>query len=121
MNSSTFRRCTVWQLLTVVVLLDGAGNLQGQTIYGSAYTGFQGQASLYTINPTNGTATLVGPIGFPRVGAIAFSPSGTLYGVADPVDGPPVLITINRTTGAGTEIGLLNGSEPVQDMSFRHS
>jgi len=54
----------------------------GPTIYGSAYNGGgSGASTLYTISPTTGAATSVGPIGFTFVGAIAFDSTGTLYGI----------------------------------------
>ena len=90
------------------------------TIYGSAYVGSSGAASLYTINSLTGAATLVGPIGFTTVGALAFSPSGTLYGsgTSTTVDGP-VLIMINTATGAGTLVGATGTSGNFQDIAFR--
>jgi hypothetical protein len=57
---------------------------------------------LYTINPANGAATLVGSTG-EFFGSIAFSPSGTLYLVGASFNmGPvnPVLDILNPTTGA---------------------
>ena len=91
-------------------------------IYGSAYptplTG-PGAASLYWIDPTTGAATLVGAIGFNRVGAIAFDPTtGILYG--EGIAGSThVLLSIDRSTGAGTVIGPTGVNSPFQDISFR--
>ncbi len=90
-------------------------------LFGSAHTS-GGPASLYSIDPTTGAATLIGAIGFNRVGAMAVHPStGVYYAAADrSLDATPVLITLNPTTGVGTEVGptgIISGS--VTDMSFR--
>ena len=91
-------------------------------IYGSAYMGPGGAASLYNINPNTGTATLIGPIGFSQVGAIDFSTSGILYGVGiNPANGAQDLITIDPATGTGTAIGPTTLSANVQDIAFRNS
>jgi hypothetical protein len=82
-------------------------------------------SSLYTIDPSTGTETLVGPIGFDHVSAIDFHPtSGTLYGIGERAvagDSTKVLITIDRTTGLGTEVGPLGitSRSRITDMSFR--
>jgi hypothetical protein len=63
----------------------------------------EGAASLYTINPSTGAATRVGPILFDNVDGIAFHPvTGTLYGVGHRrSDNVPVLLTIDPANGAG--------------------
>src|SRR5579862_6767035 len=94
------------------------------TIYGTAYGDRGAPASLYTLSPTTGAATLVGAIGFNQVGAIAFGPGNVLFGVGTNGTGTAVLITINTTTGAGTLVapitGLLGSCCGVaSDISFR--
>lgn len=90
-------------------------------IYGSAYTGPNAPATLYSIDPNTGAPTLIGAIGFNQVGAISFDSSGTLYGVGRrTVGGAQVLITINPTTGAGTEVGATTQSAFFQDIAFRN-
>ena len=43
------------------------------------------ESNLYTVNKTNAAATLVGPIGFPQIGALDFDPcTGVLYGAHEP-------------------------------------
>ena len=92
------------------------------TLYESAYTGPGGAANFYSVDADTGAATLIGAIGFNQVGAIDFDASGTLYAVGNRVsDGTQVLLKINRTTGAGTEIGATTLSANVQDISFRNS
>jgi hypothetical protein len=95
-------------------------------IYGSAYAGPTGGSTLYTISPTTGVATPIGPIGFERVGAIDFGPNGVLYGLGSRTTDPKVvLLTINTTTGVGTVIGptlaSVGANTPASDMSFRPS
>ncbi len=103
--------------LTIALL--GASGASAQTIFGAAYNGPNAPASLYTISPANGAATLVGPIGAATVSSIAFAPDGvTLYGVGI-VGGQFTLLRINTNTGAGTPIGLTHLVGPCQDMAFR--
>lgn len=92
--------------------------LAQSTLYGSAFIGAGGPATLYTISTSTGVATAVGPIGFNRVGALAASPSRVLYGIG--FDGTnSILIRIDPGTGAGTLIGSLGITDPTQDMAFR--
>jgi hypothetical protein len=80
-------------------------------------------ANLYTLNPATGAVTsTIGAIGFAVTGLAVHPTTGTLYGVTGGVDpsNPGHLITINRTTGAGTVFGdLLAGTtNPVADITF---
>jgi len=95
-------------------------------IYGSVYDGPRGDAALWAFAPAGtppNRERFIGAIGFQRVGAIDFSPGGTLFGVG--FDGATtVLITINTTTGVGTRVGSLGlglGNVVVQDIAFRPS
>jgi len=73
------------------------------TIYASATD--INRSELYTINPADGTATLIGEIdNSPGNIAIAINSNGKLYGVDIINDS---LISINKQTGAGTIIGSL--------------
>ena len=116
--------CVIRKLcgLTILLVLLGAGAASAQTIYGSAYSGSGGLATLYLISPTTGAATLIVPIGpsFPQVGALAFGPDGKLYGVGFTGE-TSVLLTINTTTGAGTLVGDTGISDHFQDIAFRPS
>jgi hypothetical protein len=109
-------------LAGLALFLSGAGQAHAEPIiFGSAFNGPNGPASLYTINPSTGAATLVGPIGFNRVGALDFNPvNGLLYGVGADRSGNAALLTINTATGAGTEVGAL-GIGVSQDIAFRPS
>lgn len=89
------------------------------TIYGSAYSGPSSPATFYSINPANGSATAIGSIGFNRVGAMSFSPGGTLYAIGTSAS-VIRLLTINVSTGAGTAVGAgATGSPNCQDIAFR--
>lgn len=102
----------------------------GHQLFGSAFTGAGGgagsctcPANLYWINPSTGAATLIGPIGFNRVGALDVHPTtGVVYATAQrAADNVPVLIKINLATGAGIEIGptaITTGI--ISDISFRN-
>ena len=111
----------------------------GLTLYGSAFSSDffdpnHNLSTLYQINEVSGSATAIGSIGFRIVGGIDFDSAGTLYGVGETFDNPPngippvgtlSLITINRTTGAGTAVAALTlGGNPLstsfQDISFRN-
>ena len=109
-------------LLSLVVGLCLAASAYAQsTIYGAAYLGSSGAATLYTIDPATGVATAIGPIGFNRVSSLDFGPGSVLYGVGSDGGGNAVLITINTATGAGTLVGPLGVAPPdtAQDIAFR--
>ena len=93
----------------------------GGILYGVAHlTGGPQPSSLYTIDPATGLPTLVGPIGFDKVGAIEFGADGVLYGgVGSGVTNAGALISINPSTGAGTLIGP-TGFPAISGLSFYH-
>ncbi|MGH7342040.1 MAG: IPTL-CTERM sorting domain-containing protein [Candidatus Rokuibacteriota bacterium] len=108
--------------LTLAGLLNTSVADAATLIYGSVFGGPDGPSTLWAFAPdgTPGNTTRrIGPIGFRRVGALDFSPSGTLYGVGS--TGPDtVLITIDTATGAGTLVGSLGAGDLfVQDIAFR--
>lgn len=108
------------RLLAICVIGFIAVSGFGQGLYGVAHVGSDGMASFYEIDPGTGVATLIGPVGFERCGAIDTDSSGVIYGHAERADGSDtgVLITINPNTGAGTEVGP-TGLNSVSDLSFR--
>ncbi len=102
-----------------ILILTGTASAN-PTLYGAAFQGDSNPATLYSINPTTGAATMIGSIGFARVSAIGFDrQSGILYGIGFRMDGISVLITIDRTTGAGTQAVVLNPGLLGYDLSFR--
>ena len=98
-------------------------------LYGTSYDGRDDPAIFYSINITNGIGTRVGPTGFNRISAMDVDPtSGILYAVAErPSDRQKVLISIDRLTGAGTQLAELSfgdnpeGKENIAGMSFDSS
>lgn len=108
-------------LMLLMLALGLSAPASAQQIFGSVYTGAAGPASLYQVSPASGAATLIGPIGFNRVGSIAFSPiTRTLYGVGSN-GADSVLIRIDPATGAGTLIGAFGvASVATTDIAFRN-
>lgn len=62
---------------------------------------------LYEIDPASGATTAVGTSIGVRAGGAATAPDGTLYGVELTLD-TEKLVTINTSTGVGTEVGTLS-------------
>ncbi|MEY2538625.1 MAG: hypothetical protein QOG67_2365 [Verrucomicrobiota bacterium] len=94
------------------------------TLYGTAYSGSSGMATLYMIDSTTGIGTPVGlGTGYTRVGAIDFDPlTGILYGIGTDTSTDAVdLIKINTMTGMATTVGFtgIYFSNNFQDISFR--
>jgi hypothetical protein len=94
-------------------------------LYGAANSSSGEADFLYSINPTNGTPTLIGPMGFGEVGGIRFNAGGTLFGTGETGDGIYKLFTINACTGASTLVGSAQLSSiefsAIVDISIRHS
>jgi len=84
-------------------------------------------SNLYTIDPTTGAATLVGPMGGQIwCTGLAFSADGTLFAMGwdeiSPDDWVPALYTVNPNTGAATMVGHSHhtyGDQGIPDISFR--
>jgi len=96
--------------------------------HGVLYGATGGAGGLYTIDPTNGTPTLIHAfVGASNasltygVNGLAFQPStGTLYGTTSP-DSPSSgnsLVTINPTTGQVTVIGPSGTGRPYTNIAF---
>jgi hypothetical protein len=65
-------------------------------------------SNLYLLNPSSGALLqTIGPIGFAVTGLAEDPSTGTLYGVTSlgSTTNPGSLITVNKTTGAGTLVG----------------
>jgi exosortase sorting signal-containing protein len=114
-------RILVGVLLTTLLNVAAA---DATVIYGSVFSGPEGASTLWAFSPgaaPTSFARVIGPIGFLRVGALDFSPGGTLYGVGNNSI-ETFLITINVTTGVGRTVGSLGlGDISVQDIAFRPS
>ena len=100
-------------IIALIVSAFVSGVSQAEQIILGAATGdqFAGESpsSLYRINPANGDAILVGPIGFNGVTGLALLPDGRLVASAnaDTDSKIAVLIEIDMDTGAGSLIGTL--------------
>jgi len=79
---------------------------------GTLYAASWSTNSLYTINTSTGSASLVGALGFGGIMDLAFDSHGTLYGVSNG------LYTINTTTGAGTQVAASAGSGCLMAMTI---
>jgi hypothetical protein len=97
-----------------------------QVLYGA--NGARGiPSNLYILNPSSGAVLQnVGPIGFAVTGLAVDPTTGTLYGSTGQQGRPPggapnpgSLITINKTTGAGTLVGDQRpDDETAADITF---
>ena len=93
-------------------------------LYASKHIGKDDPSTLFTIDPITAEASMIGDIGFERVGALDIDPhSGRLYGTGERTDGSdtPVLLSIDMVTGKGSEIGPMEILKPIGDISFRNS
>jgi Ca2+-binding RTX toxin-like protein len=93
-----------------------------ERLYGA--TGGPTPSNLYLLDPASGAVLqTVGPIGFAVTGLAVDPSTGTLYGTTTALDpaNPCSLITINKTTGAGTLVGAHGACPPedaVADITF---
>ncbi|NER00091.1 MAG: hypothetical protein F6K30_25905 [Cyanothece sp. SIO2G6] len=91
------------------------GKLYGFTIGSSS--------QLYTFDPANGNASLVGRLnnGFIFEGGLAFSPSGIAYGTNQNTASSPNMFSIDLSTGQATNIGLISGgSHDINGLVWRN-
>lgn len=105
-------------------MIISSGGAIGQTLYGVAHDGPEGPTTLYMVDPGNGNAAAIGPVGFWRCGGLAYDHSSSiLYATCNRPDGSftPVLVSINPNTGAGTEIGVLDVCREWSDLTVRNS
>lgn len=72
--------------------------------------------SVYTVDQTNGSISLVGPTGFSNINGLAYDPnSGTLY--CTDLNGN-AFFTVDTNTGAGTLIATLSGAMAVEGLAY---
>jgi hypothetical protein len=118
-------RCLVALAVSACGLLASAGSASADLFYGANGAGNR-PADLLILDPSSGAVLrTVGPIGYGVTGLAIDPTTGILYGVtgrnADPgtAPNPGSLITINRTTGAGTLVGdLLPDTDGATDITF---
>ncbi|MCA8922828.1 MAG: immune inhibitor A, partial [Planctomycetes bacterium] len=108
-----------YDLVTGVIAdLGGAipGNALGEGRNGLLYAG--SGVELYSVDPNSGAATYVGDGADPFAGDLAVDPtSGLLYAATNGRRGA-VLVTVDRATGAQTEIGPLGINDEIWGMGF---
>jgi len=77
-------------------------------------------AALYTIDPSNGNATLIGSLnnGFFFEGGLAFG-NGVAYGVNQDLNPTPHLFSIDLNTGQSTIIGQMGTSHDINGLAWR--
>jgi len=104
-------------ILTVIIISTAASQAD---IYGIGHLGPDGLSTLYQID-NDGSAAIIGAVGFERCGAMDFSTEGILYATCESADGSdiPLLVTIDPSTGTGTEVGPTGINPTISDMSFR--
>jgi hypothetical protein len=126
-NRSGKARNALFSLLAIIAVT--AGNAHAVDcipgLYATSYNGKWDPAIFQSIDITTGIGAQIGPIGFNRISAMDIDPTtGILYAVAerhtgsDPVVIQKVLISIDRKTGAGTQIAELSfGDNPDHEHS----
>jgi hypothetical protein len=121
---SRVRRCVVALFTSVCGLLALATSASADLLYASDGGGGN-PSNLLILNPDTGAVVKsVGPIGFAVTGLAIDPTTGTLYGVTGQstklgAPNPASLITINRTSGAGTLVGDERpDSEGAADITF---
>jgi len=104
--------------------LDFAGNgtLYSASGFNSDGTAFGG-SQLYTVNPANGNATLVGPMGLPAGYAATDLSWNNVLGqmfmvAANGTANPNQLYTVNLATGAATLVGNITGATGSLDVGL---
>ncbi len=109
------------RMFILAILLGSLGVAGSATplVYGTAYSSPHKGATLYSISPLTGSAKAVGSVGFSQVGALAFAPNGSLFGVGLNGASKWVLLKIDLISGAGTAVGPTGLDTPFQDISFR--
>jgi hypothetical protein len=110
---------TTGQATPVSATTPGQGSL-GALAFSPNGALFGINSELFSVNPTTGVKTLIGPLGM-RVVAADFDCSGTLYGVEFSTTSQR-LVTINVVTGAATAVAILSQNVGlVQSIFFTQS
>lgn len=108
-------------ILAILVFLGGAA--QAQVLYGISHEGPNGPSTLHIIDQNSGAVSTIGPVGFERCGGMSFDALGNLFATCERSDGSDttVLVQIDISTGAGTEVGAAGNCDNWTDVSFRNS
>jgi hypothetical protein len=104
-----------------LAVIAGQGIVLGQsTIYGVG-PGPGSPYTLYRVSAATGAATVIGPIFGAISITIAFAPNGRLYGSGFDFFFTPLLLTIDASSGASTQVPIsgLAGGIGANDFAFR--
>jgi hypothetical protein len=121
-------RSLLFGLSLALLLLPALAYAQGEVLYGCNGGEGGNPSNLYTIDPTTGAATLVGPMGMEACSGLASAANGALYAVGHDPDNPNdwfSLFVVNPATGTATPIGESHhsfggdNSSRIADLSFR--
>jgi DNA-binding beta-propeller fold protein YncE len=106
--------CTLTALFAVSTSVQAAPLLYGADGSGGL------SSNLYIIDAATGSVVeTIGPIGFSVTGLALDPMSGTLYGATGGAGANSgTLLTINRSTGAGTIVGTFGTGAPMADLAF---
>ena len=131
--STITRRTSHCVLVLVTIIALSASTSHAGPLFGTVSDFLVGD--FYSVDPTTGAATRIGPTGFIQISSLAFHPATrVVYAVGfrlDPDDIVDVLLTIDPLTGVGTQIGPTNigpatvpmcpitASDRTADIAFR--
>jgi tricorn protease-like protein len=101
------------KIAAVAALLSAAFSAHAVPVW---MTGNDG-STLYTVDSANGASTAVGNFGQGATYTLSFDAAGTLYGISNGFsDG--TLVTIDKTTGHATTVGVATGISDLMAMAF---
>jgi hypothetical protein len=112
-------------ILSSVVQNPAGGALQGLefdasgTLLGTHVPFGGGPSDLVTVDTITGLLTTIGPTGFGPIGGLAFdSGFNTLYGITSGQVIPPILLSVNPSTGVATQIAVTTISTYAGSLEF---
>jgi hypothetical protein len=109
-------------LAGLALALSVAGSALAQAVLYGAIATTATTSSLLILNPATGAlVSTVGPIGYAVTGLAVHPTTGVLYGSTsnNSAASPGSLITINKTTGAGTLVGSFgSANQTMADLTF---
>ena len=120
----------IFQFMSIRSYLSALFSIVALSLFGQnnafvlGHSGPNGLSTLYSININTGAYVTIGPVGFERCGSLEIDQtSGIAYSACERADGSntPVLIRINLSNGAGTEIGPTGAGGAVTDLAFAPS
>ena len=116
---------TTGVVLSTVGQIPAGGALQGLefnasgTLLGTHVPMGGMPSDLMTVNPVTGVLTMIGPTGFGPIGGLAFdSGFNTLYGITSGLTVPPILLSVNPSTGAAAQIAVTTMNAEASSLEF---